>query len=198
GSLGEARAHIERNLAICREIGYRAGEANAQGNLGFVLRAMGDAAGSEERYLACLDVYDEIGERRGAAHAHVYLGSLRSSVGAVESARASLVAARDLAKALDIPNDETLARCELSVLPGGEASDAVSAFTAHQGELRLDECREARLLLWRATGDRTHISEAKRLLDEALAKVPAEYHAAMLANVRVNREIAAAAEEQGL
>ena len=47
-------------------------------------------------------------------------------------------------------------------------------------------------LLWRATGDRTHLVEAKRLLDELLAKNPAEHHATMLANVRVNREIVAA------
>ena len=38
----------------------------------------------------------------------------------------------------------------------------------------------------------TAYPEAKRLLDEALAMVPAEYHEAMLTNVRVNREITAA------
>ena len=48
---------------------------------------------------------------------------------------------------------------------------------------------ELRWLLFRATGDPAHLAAAKRLLDEALAKVPVEHHAAMLANLRVNREI---------
>jgi hypothetical protein len=39
---------------------------------------------------------------------------------------------------------------------------------------------------------------AKRLLDESVANVDAETRASMLANLRVNREIAAAAKEQGL
>ena len=59
---------------------------------------------------------------------------------------------------------------------------------------RLDpeELREARLLLFKATGDRTHIEEAKRLLDEALAGMPEECHEAMSRNLRVHREILAA------
>ncbi len=42
------------------------------------------------------------------------------------------------------------------------------------------------------TGDRAHPGEAKRLVDESPATVPEEYHEAMLANLRVNREIMAA------
>ena len=49
-------------------------------------------------------------------------------------------------------------------------------------------------LLWQATGDRAHLEESKRLLDEALGKVPAEYHEAMRTNLRLNREIMAASE----
>jgi hypothetical protein len=52
--------------------------------------------------------------------------------------------------------------------------------------------REARYLLWRTTGDRAHLEEAKHLLDESLANVPEEYHEAMLTNLRLNREIMAA------
>ena len=49
-----------------------------------------------------------------------------------------------------------------------------------------------RSLLFRATGDRAHLDEAKRLLDESLANVPEEYHESMLTNLRLNREIMAA------
>jgi hypothetical protein len=109
-----------------------------------------------------------------------------------------LTAARDLAQPAGARGVETLARCELSLLPGGDPSDALSAFSAHEERLDAGERLEARRLLWRATGDRTHLVAAKRLLDEAVAKVDAETRASMLANLRVNREIAAAAKEQGL
>jgi len=46
--------------------------------------------------------------------------------------------------------------------------------------------------LWLATGDRLHLAEAKRLLDEHLARNPPEYRDSMCRNVRVNREILAA------
>ena len=52
--------------------------------------------------------------------------------------------------------------------------------------------REARLLLWKATGDRTHLDEAKRLLGEHLAMNPPEDRESMCENLRVNREILAA------
>ena len=54
-----------------------------------------------------------------------------------------------------------------------------------------------RWLLYQATGDRAHLEAAKRLLDEALARVPAEYHESMCRNRRVNREILEAWEAQG-
>jgi hypothetical protein len=53
-------------------------------------------------------------------------------------------------------------------------------------------------MLWKATGDRAHLAEAKRLLDEILAKNPPEHHAAMLRNVRVNREIVEACRAEGI
>ena len=55
-----------------------------------------------------------------------------------------------------------------------------------------DDRMQACFLLWKATDDRVHLDEAKRLLDESLANVPEEYHEAMLTNLRVNRAIMAA------
>jgi hypothetical protein len=57
---------------------------------------------------------------------------------------------------------------------------------------------EIRLLLWRASGDRVHLIAAKRALDQLLAKNPREFHEAMQANVRVNREIVAACKAEGI
>jgi tetratricopeptide (TPR) repeat protein len=169
GRLAEAKGHQERSIAICREIGNRQGEAYAQHNLGDLLCEAGDAAGSEARYLLCLGVFEEIGHRHGVVATHLALGSLRASLSKVESAQASLTAARDLAQVVGDPGTETLARCELSLLPGGDPADALSAFSAHEERLGAEERLEARHLLWRATGDRTHLVAAKRLLDEAVA-----------------------------
>ena len=69
---------------------------------------------------------------------------------------------------------------------------ALSALTENEERLEAEQRREARFLLWRATGDRAHLEDAKRLLDESLANVPEEYHEAMLTNLRLNREIMAA------
>ena len=71
-------------------------------------------------------------------------------------------------------------------------ADALAAFAEHEECFDAEDHREARFLLWKATGDRAHLEEAKRLLDESLANVPEEYHEAMLTNLRGNREIMAA------
>ena len=97
-----------------------------------------------------------------------------------------------------MPGSETLARCELSLLPGGQPSDALSAFAEYEQRLDAAERLDARFLLWRATGDRTHLAEAKRLLDESVAHVDAETRTSMLTNLRLNRDITAAAQAAGL
>lgn len=84
---------------------------------------------------------------------------------------------------------------QLACLPGGDARSAEESLAAAEAEADTPEMRH---LLWQATGARAHLVAAKRKLDEALAKVPPKHHAAMLANVRVNREIAAAAKELGI
>jgi hypothetical protein len=83
----------------------------------------------------------------------------------------------------------------LACLPGGDAKAAAEALAAAGADA---ESAGLRFLLWQATGERAHLAAAKRLLDESFAKMPPEHHAAMLANVRVNREIAAAAKEARL
>ncbi len=48
---------------------------------------------------------------------------------------------------------------------------------------------KVRCLLWTATGDLTHLAEAKRLLDHLVEHAPEEYRESMLKNVRLHREI---------
>jgi len=141
-------------------------------------------------------VSEEIGRRHLTAATHLALGSLRVAAGDEARGRESLAAALHFAAEIGVPGYETLARCHLACLPGGDAADAVAAFAEHEERLQAEERREGRYLLFRATGDRVHLEEAKRLLDETLAAVPEEYHESMCRNLRVNREILAAWREE--
>ena len=198
GHLALAREHQERALAIHREIGNRRSEAIALQNLGSIILDGGDPASAEQRFLAALAIGEEIGHRHIVAASQMVLGNLHLESGEESRARDWLTKARDESSRHGAIGVETVSRSQLACLTGGDAEDAERCFTAHEERLSAEERLGARWFLWRATGSRTHLAEAKRLLDESLAKVPAEHHTAMLANVRVNREVTAAAKEQGL
>jgi len=55
----------------------------------------------------------------------------------------------------------------------------------------------ARQLLWRATGDRGHLDEAKRVLDRLLENAPPDCRQAMIANVPLHRYVAMATGDGG-
>jgi len=126
------------------------------------------------------------------------VGSRRREAGEETAARESLTRARDEAANIGAAEEETIARCQLACLARGDAGDALAAFAANEERLGAEERRAARFLLFTATGDRTHLVEAKRLLDEAVSSVPDDVRESMLANVRLHREIAAAAREHGV
>lgn len=195
GRLAKARDYHERAIALCREIGYRDGELLALHNVGGVLRELGDSEGSQERLVACLSLCEEIGDRHMGASTERALGSLRAAMSDLERARELLVKARDAAAEIGIPGDEVLARCELALLPDGHVQDALLAYTEHEERLSPGERQSARYLLFRASGDRTHLEEARRLLDELLAKNPPEYRQSMCTNLGVHREIQTAWRE---
>ncbi len=192
GRLSDARGHFERYIAISREIGHRRGEGVALHNLGLVLRQERDFARAQERLQGCLSVCEEIGDRHLAAQTQLALGSLQAATGDGSRGRVALEAARDVAAENGFPDYETLARCELACLPGSDAADALAAFAENGDRLDVQRRREARWLLFRATGDRAHLAEAKRLLDEWVAHVDEETRQTMLTNLRLNREIMAA------
>jgi tetratricopeptide (TPR) repeat protein len=192
GRIEEAREHMERALVLSREIGHRVWEANTQLNLGGVLRHLGESEQSEEHLLASLRLQREIENRRGECGVRLTLGSLRAAAGDVEGGREQLVAARDLAADAGASSFEVGALCELALLEGEGAEGALAAYREHEGELDLEERCEARLLLFKATGDRVHLRAAKGVLDEWLANVPEEYHESLCRNHPVSRETLAA------
>jgi hypothetical protein len=89
-------------------------------------------------------------------------------------------------------------RADAAGPPGGDVTAALAAVAAHERHANMQEAMEARFLLWQATRDPAHLAEAKRLLEFLVVYAPPEFRDSMLANVRLHREIAAAAREQGL
>jgi hypothetical protein len=61
-----------------------------------------------------------------------------------------------------------------------------------------EQRRQALFLLWRATGDRRHLLEAKRLLDEVVAQVDEATRGLLLTKLYRNREIVEACRAEGI
>jgi hypothetical protein len=55
----------------------------------------------------------------------------------------------------------------------------------------------ARFRLWELTKDKTHLTEAKRLLDFAVEHAPEDCRNSMIENVPLHRDIMRAWQEQG-
>lgn len=198
GQHAMARAHYERCLELSREIAYREGAAIALQNLGNVLREQGDDVAAAARLEECIALGEAMGDRYGVAVARLALAALRADAGDVATARTLLESARDTAIEFEAAGEATLARCRLAGLPGGEVGAALEAFASNEAALRVEERREAKWLLWRLTGARAHLEDAKRLLDITLASAPAEHHESMRSNIRLHREITDAARAAGL
>jgi serine/threonine protein kinase/tetratricopeptide (TPR) repeat protein len=198
GRLREAREHFERYLAVSREIGDRRNEGFALHGLADLSTEEGDAAAAERRYAEALALRREVGHRDGEAETLVAGGAHLARQGRESEARADLDAGLAIARELSLPHVELLATAELASLPDGDVVAALAALAVHEGRVEMHEAMQARFLLWQATRDPAHLAEAKRRLDFLVEHAPADCRESMLANVRLHREIAAAAREQGL
>jgi serine/threonine protein kinase/tetratricopeptide (TPR) repeat protein len=195
------RAMLEESLAVAREIRRPFVEA-------YALVGLGDAAAQEGAWddavrlaAASLDVRGRIRNRQNVAESRLALGRIRLLAGDATGARADLTRALAEGRELDLAGVIVLATSFLALLAGGDAAAvgfAREAFAALRPRLPMVEALEARWVLWRATGDRTHLVEAKRLLDHLVEHAPPECRGPMLANVRLHREVAEAARANDL
>lgn len=198
GDRVRAREALEASLATCREIGARLPEGYALHFLGILADEEGDAGDGLRLLEESLALRRQTGFGTGVSDslitmAQVRLGSgddARDPVGVRTLLEESLELTRQQARA----EDSALILALLARLPGGDAEAASRALA----ELGADgDAVQVRWNLWLATRDREHLAATKRMLDSGLAKIPAEHHAAMLSNVRLNREIMAAWRAEG-
>jgi tetratricopeptide (TPR) repeat protein len=194
GDMPRAREALEASLALGRESGARAPDGYVLHGLGLVADEEGDPARALAWIEKALALRREIGQADGVADSLIALGDLRRRAGDADGASAALEESVSLSRAQGRGPQVALGMALLACLPGGDAKAAVAALAEAGGG---GNSARTRLLLWRATGERVHLVEAKRLLDDLLAKNP-DHREAMLANVRANREIADAAAAAGL
>jgi tetratricopeptide (TPR) repeat protein len=198
GRPDEARRTTERADALSREIGFRRAFAYWSASLAQIAWSKGEI----DRAAALLDESIASGEAAGTrtivAEARIQSGKLLASLGRIDDARARLVAVREAATGIGTPSLEVGALAHLAALPGGDVASALAALSKHDAALDVRTRMDVRLALFRATGDRAHVVEAKRLLDDVVAHAPEEFREDMLANVHLHREVAAAAKEAGL
>ncbi len=198
GRLAEAREHHERVLALARETGMRWLEGYPLYSLADVAAEEGDAMAAERLLAEALELHRAMGQRDGEAIALEARGALLSQLGRAEEARTALAEALAITRELSLPGVELLATARLAMLPGGDVALALAALAAHGGRAEMQSAMQARFVLWQATRDPAHLAAAKRRLDFIVEHAPPECRESMLANVRLHREIAAAAREQGL
>jgi tetratricopeptide (TPR) repeat protein/energy-coupling factor transporter ATP-binding protein EcfA2 len=190
-----AKELCKRGRALAAEVGQREFEGNALLLLAILLRDEGDECASEAILSDCVTLATEFAVPQVEQYAQVRLGVIRAGRGDREGALRALATASDRARCAESPGIEALAHCARATIDPCALDEALTMFETSGSLLDAYTRREARLLLWTATRDLTHLREAKRLLDDLLAKNPPEYHEGMLTNVRVNREIVAAAKE---
>jgi tetratricopeptide (TPR) repeat protein len=201
GRLGDrrgARVALESCLALCREIGARLPEGYALQLLGELAQEEGEEDAAERLLAEALRLRRGIGHRDGEADTLGAKGARFARLSRTDEARADLDAALALARELSLPGVELLATARLATLPRGDAAVALAALAAHEGRMDIQDAMQARFLLWQATRDPAHLAEAKRRLDFMVAHAPPENRESMVTNVRLHREIAQAAREQGI
>jgi serine/threonine protein kinase/predicted ATPase len=198
GRIDVARGLLEEALALSQTIGHRAGEVDAMVCLADLARAVGDfdrAAGvlGEARAI-CL----AIGYRRQELTARAGEAWSLLEGGRAAEGRRLLQEYASLSRDAASDQDVVFATCLLAAFADGNAALAREELGRAPSGWGLAFHMECRALLWRTAAEPADLAEAKRLLDHLVAHAPPDCRSSMLANVRLHREIVAAAGDRGV
>jgi serine/threonine protein kinase/Tfp pilus assembly protein PilF len=198
GDLAGARRDLTASMVICREIGERRPESYALAGLAEIAEEEGDLAGALLLAEESLALRQEPETRDLAWRSLAQLAYLRLRAGELNGARAAGEEA--LARAREQEQRGAIACCLalLATVPGGDAGAAESALLESRERVLMEATMQARLDLRQATHNPAHLAEAKHLHDFKVEHAPPEYRETMLTNVRLHREIVAAAREAGI
>ncbi|MCZ6571603.1 MAG: tetratricopeptide repeat protein [Planctomycetota bacterium] len=178
-----AREHHVNALELAREIGDRRVE-------GIVLHGLGAVEERAERteealplFTQALDLRRQIGSGAAVAETLVALGRLHALGGNQKAALEHLTEAETLGEKLGLPEILVLCAAYRALLPEQDASRALNAFRTHQKRLSPRVRMEVCAMLYKATGDESHLDEAHRMLLEFRDQAPEDSRASMLAGV---------------
>jgi tetratricopeptide (TPR) repeat protein len=194
GDLVGAREHIESALAQARTIGRPVLESSVLQGAGALEESAGRPEEAERLYSEALALRRTIGSSGTVAETLTALARVLLSQDRAEEAEKLVAEARRLVVEEDSPGTAVLAVALQALLPGGDAAAAVENFGRLEGRLGHGERMEARFLLFRATGDVSHLRAAHRLLAERAAEAPAAE--SVLSATVLHREIEAAYRER--
>jgi hypothetical protein len=156
------------------------------------LELEGKADDAERLLEEAVALQRESGHRRGLAYSLLALGRLLSARGRPDPAREALESSRVLARMMGLAGPQALAAVHLSLLPGGEPSDAKATVATHEERLAVTERLEARFLLWKGTRERAHLEEAHRLLLVLRDATPKNLRDTMFQGSPLRRDVLAA------
>jgi tetratricopeptide (TPR) repeat protein len=191
-----ARERLERALTLARETGSRYAEGFALQYLASIYDDAGDVAAAERTFGEALAVRRALGVRSGIAETLCVRGALLGRLGRTDEAKSDLDAALAIAREVH-PSLVPLVTVNLACLPDGDVAAAIEAVAAHESLSSAADAMQARFLLWRKTGDRTHLELANRGLDRVIAAAPPADREAMVRGFPLYREIAEAARAEG-
>jgi len=198
GEPEEASRHFHAAMRLSIETGARYMQGRALHGLAARSAAGTDPGKAFRRAKRAVRLRRAIGDRAGLAESLLLVGRLRTMAGAVKAARAAFVEAGELARDLDLPGERALAAAHLAALPGGEVTTACMEFLERERRLEIGDRMEARLLLFLASGDVSHIREARKLLDHVVGHASPERRDAVIADVPLHRSVATAAAGPGV
>lgn len=202
GNLDRARRLYGESSRLSQQIGYRYGEGRASVNLGNLEYLAGDPGAAIDAYATAAAIFEEIGNRRGAAMVHGNLASLRHEIlgeddaAAADSTRAlgyfrEIGDAAGVAQALDVQAGIALRR--------SRPRDAAALLDDAEAALRTapDAWLHVQILLTRvrvqiALGE---LTAATAVLDEAQEISDRNGIGEFDAKVRILRAVAAFSRE---
>nr|WP_320193164.1 tetratricopeptide repeat protein [uncultured Desulfobacter sp.] len=175
GDYKQAIEHLQQDLEISRDIGYRQGEAGALGNLGNCYDSLGDYRQAIEHHQQHLEISRDIGYRQGEAIAFGNLGNCYYSLGdyrqAIEHHQQLLEISRDIGCRPIEANG--LGNLGCSFLFNGNlklAQTALKESISIHEEIRSPNIVEFTVLLGIVYFKSGHYMEAKRYLETAIQK----------------------------
>jgi len=197
GLLAEAREAVERGAAQEADVPLPWFVPQMRIALAEVMLSEGRSREAEDILREAIAVPLEERHRVRTAKGVLALGSLLVRAGRSEEAGPFLEEARRMGAARSDLDLEVVALAYQAAAGTAEASAAAEALARLEKRLYVSSRMEARLALFRASGNREHLDEAKRLLDEVLSRAPEECREGMVRNVRLHREIDEAWKERG-